>query len=53
MKPYGRFKKLRFPRKRKEWFGKGILMWWEDIVLINKKNERHIAKLDIIKSIID
>ena len=50
MQPMGR-KKVRFPCKRKEWFGKGILMWWENITKTNKKTERRTAKQEIHEEI--
>ena len=46
MQPIGR-KKVRFPSKTKEWFGKGILMWWENITKVNKKTDRRVVKKDI------
>ncbi len=35
MKPLGRTL-LRFPGKTKEWLGKGVRMWWEEIAPPNK-----------------
>lgn len=40
-------KPVRFPCKTKEWFGKGILMWWEAICTVSKKRDRRNAKKQI------
>jgi hypothetical protein len=43
MQPLGR-KKITFPSKTKEWFGKGILMWWEDRLCIKKSARQDVKK---------
>lgn len=45
MQPMGR-EKIKFPSKRKEWFGKGVKMWWEDEREFppSKKRERQFVK---------
>jgi len=50
MQPLGR-KKVTFPNKTKEWFERGIKMWWEVIVQPSKKTERQQSKLQIQKHI--
>lgn len=52
MKPLGR-KTVRFPNKTKEWFGKGIKMWWEVIVLPNKNRDKQTSKKEIEREIND
>jgi hypothetical protein len=46
MKPMG-LRPLRFPSKTKEWFGKGVQMWWEAISTASKKRDRQQAKIEI------
>jgi len=52
MQPMGR-KKLRFPSKTKEWLGKGVMMWWEDICSVSKKRERSQAKQKVLRDLVD
>ena len=46
MQPMGR-KKVRFPSKTKEWLGKRIKMWWEEMAPANKKAARQKAIAEI------
>lgn len=50
MQPLGR-KKQRFPHKTKEWFGKGILMWWENSIPPNKTFDKRKAETEIQREI--
>ena len=45
MKPLGQFP-ITFPSKTKEWFGKGIRMWWEPREP-NKTREKELAKREM------
>lgn len=44
-------KKIRFPDKVKQWFGKHVLMWWETLETANKKRDRFDGKKHIMKEL--
>lgn len=46
MRPLGQ-KKVRFPGKTKEWLGKRVKMWWEDMAPPNKKAGRQNNSYEI------
>lgn len=50
MQPLGR-KKVKFPNKTKEWLGKGVKMWWENIVTPSKRSEKQKFKNNLNKNI--
>jgi hypothetical protein len=50
MQPLGRHP-INFPSKTKEFFGKGIRMWWEAGHEENKAAEKRQAKKEIAKEL--
>lgn len=50
MQPLGRTP-IKFPNKTKEFFGKGVAMWWEHIADENKAAEKRQTKKEIAKEL--